>query len=121
MWHNNNETTVKSKDLLSAVKKVSLMSNKTTKQIVLKIQKNKIFVSAEDHETGGAATDEIEAQTTGNELTIGFNSSLLTDILKHQQTEEIRILTSSALSATLFKLVGETETNTTTLLMPIRI
>ncbi len=33
----------------------------------------------------------------------------------------ITILTSSALSATLFKLVGETETNTTTLLMPIRI
>ena len=118
---NDNETTVKNKDLLGAVKKVSLMSNKTTKQIVLKIQNNKIFVSAEDHETGGAATDEVEAQTTGGELTIGFNSSLLADILKHQQTEEITILTSSALSATLFKLVGETETETTTLLMPIRI
>tara|TARA_Y100001968_G_scaffold33396_1_gene25726 strand:+ start:17443 stop:18543 length:1101 start_codon:yes stop_codon:yes gene_type:complete len=116
-----NETTVTTKLLLSAVKKVSLMSNKTTKQIVLKLQNNKIFVSAEDHETGGAATDEVEAQTTGQELTIGFNSTLLTDILKHQETEEIKILTSSALSATLFKPVREKETNTTTLLMPIRI
>ena len=62
------------------------MSNKTTKQIILMLQNNKIFVSAEDHETGGAATDEVEAQTSGNELTIGFNSSLLTDILKHQET-----------------------------------
>ena len=118
---NEKETKVKTKDMLSAVKKVSLMSNKTTKQIVLKINNNKIYVSAEDHETGGAATDEIEAQTSGEEITIGFNSSLLIDILKHQQTEEIIILTSSALSATLFKLVGEKETSTTTLLMPIRI
>jgi len=118
---NQNETTVNTKKLLNAVKRVSLMSNKTTKQIVLKINNNKILISTEDHETGGAATDEIEAKTTGEELTIGFNSTLLTDILKHQSTEEITILTSGALSATLFKLVGEKETNTTTLLMPIRI
>ena len=118
---NTNETTVTTKDLLSAVKKVSLMSNKTTKQIVLKLQSNKIGISAEDHETGGAATDEVEAKHTGEEITIGFNSALLTDILKHQQTEEIIILTSGTLNATLFKLVGEKETNTTTLLMPIRI
>ena len=118
---NENETTVETKQLLGAVKKVSLMSNKTTKQIILKLQNNKVFVSAEDHETGGAATDEVEAQTNGNELTIGFNSNLLTDILKHQETEEIKILTSSALSATLIKPVGEKETKTTTLLMPIRI
>ena len=118
---NNNETAVKTKDLLSSVKKVSLMSNKTTKQIVLRLNNNKIFISTEDHETGGAATDEIEAQTSGEDLTIGFNSALLIDLLKHQNTEEITILTSSALSATLFKLVGEKETETTTLLMPIRI
>ena len=118
---NNNETKVSTNNLLSAVKKVSLMSNKTTKQIILKLQPNKIFVSAEDHETGGAAMDEIEASTQGGELTIGFNSNLLLDILKHQKTEEIQILTSGPLNATLFKPVGETETETTTLLMPIRI
>ena len=116
-----NETNVKTKNLLSAVRKVSLMSNKTTKQIVLKLSSNKITVSAEDHETGGAATDEIEATTTGKELTIGFNSTLLIEILKHQSSENVVILTSSALSATLFNLVGEKETQTTTLLMPIRI
>ena len=69
------------KVLLTAVKKVALMSNKTTKQIILKLQGTKILVSAEDHETGGAAMDEIEATTTGGELTIGFNSTLLIDIL----------------------------------------
>lgn len=118
---NHNTTTVTTQTLLGAVKKVSLMSNKTTKQIILKLQTNKIFVSAEDHETGGAAMDEIDANTVGGELTIGFNSTLLLDILKHQKTEELHLLTSGPLNAALFKPVGETETETTTLLMPIRI
>ena len=118
---NNNETRVLTQKLLSAVKKVSLMSNKTTKQIILKLQQNKILVSAEDHETGGAATDELEAKTQGGDLTIGFNSNLLLDILKNQKTEEIQILSSGPLNATLFKQVGEKDTETTTLLMPIRI
>ena len=83
--------------------------------------KNKILVSAEDHETGGAATDELEAKTQGGDLTIGFNSNLLLDILKNQKTEEIQILSSGPLNATLFKQVGEKDTETTTLLMPIRI
>ena len=118
---NPHKTTVLTAALLGAVKKVSLMSNKTTKQVILKFQTNKITVSAEDHETGGAATDEINAKHQGEDLTIGFNGNLLAEILKHQRTEEIKILTAEALSATLFELIGEEETNTTTLLMPIRI
>ena len=97
------------------------MSNKTTKGVVLKFSTNKIVVSAEDHETGGSATEEIEAAHTGEETTIGFNSHLLIEILKHQTTDRIKILTSEPLSATLFEQENETETETTTLLMPIRI
>ena len=116
-----NETTVQTSALLGAVRKTALMSNKTTKGVVLKFNTNKIIVSAEDHETGGSATEEIEASHTGQDLTIGFNSLLLIEILKHQKTDQIKILTAEALSATLFKQTNETETETTTLLMPIRI
>jgi len=118
---NSNTTQVQTKDLLNSVKKVSLMSNKTTKQVVLKIQNNKINISAEDHETGGSATDEIVATTSGEPISIGFNGQLLLDILKHQKTEKINILTENPLSATIFKQEGEQGTETTTLLMPIRI
>ena len=52
---------------------------------------------------------------------VGFNSNLLSEILKHQNTEEIELLTSGPLHATLIKQKQETETETTTLLMPIRI
>ena len=57
------------------------MSNKTTKQVILKLNPSKIIVTAEDHETGGSATEEIEASHTGQDLTIGFNSLLLIEIL----------------------------------------
>ena len=116
-----NETTTQTNALLGAVRKASLMSNKTTKGVVLNFSANKIIVSAEDHETGGSATEEIEATHKGEDLTIGFNSLLLTEILKHQKTDQIKILTAEPLSATLFKQTNETETETTTLLMPIRI
>ncbi len=117
---NPNNTTVNTQTLLGATKRVALMSNKTTKQIVLQIQQNKIKIAAEDHETGGSATDEVIAEHQGTEITIGFNAGLLLEILKHQKTEEIDILTNTPLSAALIKEKGENK-NTTTLLMPIRI
>ena len=118
---NPQTTTTKTQDLLNMVKRVSLMSNKTTKQVVLKLSDNKITASAEDHETGGSAIDEIEAKHTGNECTIGFNGILLLEILRHQKTEKIKLLTNTALSAMLIHQENEKTTKTTTLLMPIRI
>ena len=118
---NPQKTKVKTQNLLSMVKRVSLMSNKTTKQVVLKLKDNKITASAEDHETGGSAVDETEAQHTGNECIIGFNGVLLLEILRHQKTENIKLLTNTALSAMLIYQENEKGTETTTLLMPIRI
>ena len=118
---NTNNSFVVKQTIQGAVKRVSLMSNKTTKQVILNITANKIIVSAEDNETGGSATEEIETEHTGKDITIGFNSTLLLEILKHQKTEEIEILTSEPLSAALIKQKEEKDTETTTLLMPIRI
>ena len=114
-------TIINTEKFLDIIKRVSLMSNKTTKQVVLKLNETKITVSAEDHETGSSAIDEVEAQHTGNECTIGFNGNLLLETLRHQKTETVKLLTSSPLNAMLIKQEKEKETETTTLLMPIRI
>ena len=118
---NPNTTKLETKNFLNVIRRVSLMSNKTTKQVVVKLTKNKTTITSEDHETGGAALDEIESEHTGEDCTIGFNAALLIEILKNQTTKEINLLTNTALSAAIIKKVGETETETTTLLMPIRI
>ena len=118
---NTNTTTINTQEFLGAVKRVALMSNKSTKQIVLNVSNNKIELSAEDHETGGSATEELFAQHQGEEVSIGFNSSLLLEILKHQKTEQTDLLTSGPLNAALIQQKEEDTTQTTTLLMPIRI
>ena len=55
-------------------------------------------------------------------MTIGYNSQYLGDVLKNQNTEKIKILFKSPLSAGIFlpieQLAGEEKT---TLLMPIRL
>ena len=88
-------TTVNKQDLQNTVKRVSLMSNKSTKQVVLKLTQNKVIVTAEDHDTGGSAIDEVHCSHSGNECTIGFNGTLLLEILRHQKTEKIKLLTTS--------------------------
>ena len=114
-------TTVNKQDLQNTVKRVSLMSNKSTKQVVLKLTQNKVIVTAEDHDTGGSAIDEVHCSHSGNECTIGFNGTLLLEILRHQKTEKIKLLTTSPLSAMLLEQEKEEGSQTTTLLMPIRI
>ena len=62
--------------------------------------------------------DELEATTKGGELTIGFNSNLLLDILKHQKTEEIQILkdvTFKINSGEFVSIVGASGSGKTTL------
>ena len=118
---NPNTTHTETESFHNVVKRVSLMSNKTTKQVVLKIQQNKITRSSEDHETGGSAVEETEASHNGEEIKIGFNGTLLLEILKHQKAKKIKLLTNTQLSAMLIKQEEEEETKTTTLLMPIRI
>ena len=118
---NPQETIVNKQDLQDTVKRVSLMSNKSTKQVVLKLSQNKVIVTAEDHETGGSAIDEVHCTHSGNDCTIGFNGTLLLEILRHQKTEKIKLLTNSPLSAMLVEQENESGSQTTTLLMPIRI
>ena len=118
---NPQETIVNKQDLQDTVKRVSLMSNKSTKQVVLKLSQNKVIVTAEDHETGGSAIDEVHCTHSGNDCSIGFNGTLLLEILRHQKTEKIKLLTNSPLSAMLVEQENESSSQTTTLLMPIRI
>ena len=114
-------TTIKTEKFLEIVKRVSLMSNKTTKQVVLKLTEKKLTATAEDHETGGSALDETTVKHKGNECTIGFNGNLLLETLRHQKADKLQLLTGSPLSAMLIKQENEKDTETTTLLMPIRI
>jgi DNA polymerase-3 subunit beta len=119
---NESELTINKNDLLGSVKRVSIFSNKSTKQIALSLDINKITISTEDPENITTGKESIDCLYSGKPMIIGYNSQYLGDVLKNQETDEIKVLFKSPLSAGIFlpkdQLVGEEKT---TLLMPIRL
>jgi len=119
---NESELTINKNDLAGSVKRVSIFSNKSTKQIALSLDSNKITVYTEDPENITTGKESIDCLYSGEPMVIGYNSQYLGDVLKNQNSEEIKILFKSPLSAGIFlpkeQLVGEEKT---TLLMPIRL
>ena len=98
---------------------MALLSNKATKQVILRFHKNKTHISTEDFETGSAANEEMVCEYKDEELSIGFNATLLLEVLKHQ-TPTITLQLKNPLSATTFQGDKEPKEETITLLMPIR-
>ena len=106
--------------LIDSVKRVSIFSNKTTKQIALTISKEEITVTTEDAENITSAIEKTPCNYSGETTTIGYNANFLIEVLKQQQNATCEILLKNPLSAAVFK--DETkEVKTTTLLMPIRL
>lgn len=67
-------------ELLSALKRVSVVASDRARGVKLSVSKDQLVVSASspDH---GDASEEIEIPYAGDELTVGFNSRYLTDVL----------------------------------------
>ena len=110
--------------MLGAVKRTSVLSNKTTKQITLKTQEDRIVVSTEDQESISSGSETIQCEYNEEEIVIAFNSNYLKEVLSHIKTDKVTILLKNSLSASIFlpgKDLNITNSSKTTLLMPIRI
>jgi len=118
---NNFKVIVNKNEILDSVKRVSIFSNKTTKQIALGINEDNITLSTEDPENITSGKEVVACKYTGEAITIGYNSTYLKDVLSHCGGEEVHILLKSSLGAGIF-LSGKKEgVEKTTLLMPIRL
>lgn len=78
---NPNKMTVDRIQFLNAVKCVSLFANKTTHQVKLGIIGNELNLSAEDVDYSNKAEERLTCNYIGEDLTIGFNSRFLTEML----------------------------------------
>ena len=109
-------------DLYSAVKRVSIFSNRTTRQIALTFENNKVVVTTEDPENITSGHEEINCEYNEEPITIGFNANYLREMLNHQSTEEVFIKLKSSLGAGMIIPKEENpEKEILSLLMPIRI
>tara|TARA_B100001029_G_C15056081_1_gene454483 strand:+ start:1460 stop:2566 length:1107 start_codon:yes stop_codon:yes gene_type:complete len=109
-------------NLYSAVKRVSIFSNRTTKQITLTFENNKVIVNTEDSENITSGHEEINCEYKEEPLKIGFNANYLREILNHQSSENIYIKLKSSLGAGMIIPKEEKSSKEIlSLLMPIRI
>ena len=119
----NTKTLVVNKDSFTdAIKRVSIFSNKSSRQVSLEISENTVTISTEDPENITSGKEILDCNYDGDPMTIGYNAFYLKEVLQHQSSNEIKIMLKSPLNAGLFESMDQKENeNKTTLLMPIRL
>tara|TARA_B100001996_G_scaffold85823_1_gene63399 strand:- start:601 stop:1743 length:1143 start_codon:yes stop_codon:yes gene_type:complete len=119
---NDKNFVVNKKTLLSAVKRVSIFSNKSTHQIALNLNNESALISTEDPEQSTKAKENIKGEYSGEDITVGYNAAYLKDVLSHVDDDDVVVKLKSPISAALFLPKKQKDnTNLTMLLMPIRL
>ena len=120
---NEKRATINKQDLLSALKRVSIFSNRSTKQTTFVFEKNKLTLLTEDSEKAAMGKEEISCDFTIEEqLKIGFNATFFLEALSNLKSENINIFLNGPLSAAILTEQEQKEkTDKLLLLMPIRL
>jgi len=113
---NPNNLTVNRQAFLNSVKRVSYFSNKTTHQVRLKIAGSELHVSAEDTDFANNADERLTCSYKGEDMSIGFNSRFLMEMLNNVETDEVILELSESNRAGIL-LPGETVVEGEDLLM----
>ena len=119
----NTKTLVVNREMFTeAIKRISIFSNKSSRQIALELSDNQMTITTEDPESITTGKETIECNYDGDPMTIGYNALYLREVLQHQQADEIKIMLNTPLNAGLFVPLQQNTNNIkTTLLMPIRL
>ena len=120
-YENNKIVQINTKDMIDAVKRVSIFSNKTSKQITLSFTDGEANISTEDPDSVTSAKESIQCDYNDGDVTIGFNAQFLLDVLKNQRGTESTIKLENSLTAAIFISDQIDNEDKTTLLMPIRL
>ena len=108
-----------SKDVFThAVKRVSILSKEKTNAVKLQLEKNRLVLSTNNPEVG-EANEELSVDYTGEEITIGFNSRYLMDVLTAMDRANITLELSDALSPCL--ITEEGDEHYKCVVMPMRV
>ncbi len=123
--NNDKVVTFRPADIIASVKRVSLFSNSTSKQIRFVLDTNKWMISAEDADTGQKAQEHVPCEYSGDRFEIGFNYRYIEEAISHLDNlnDNAVISFSSPTRAALIKPIeeGATKDNVLMLVMPVRL
>ena len=89
--NNSNILRISRTQLLNTVKRVSVCSNKASNHIKFDLKSGSLMVSAQDLGFSIAAHETMQCQYDGDDLTIGFKSPFIIEILSNMNCGEIVI------------------------------
>ncbi len=101
--------TLNRNDFQSALRRVSIFSNKSTNQVVLNIQGSELQLAAQDVDFSFEGNERMKCQYDGEDLSIAFNARFLIEILGATDSNEIRIELSTPTKAGIIKPVEQDE------------
>jgi DNA polymerase-3 subunit beta len=104
---NPNKLTIDRQSFLNSVRRVSIFSNKTTHQVRMSITGSQLAVSAEDLDFANEANEKLTCGYEGEDMTIGFNSRFLMEMLNNLTSEHV-VMEMSAPNRAGILLPGET-------------
>ena len=93
----------------SALRRVSVFSNKSTNQVALTINGSELGLAAQDVDFSFEGNERMNCQYDGEELTIAFNARFLIEMLNAADTAEVKIELSTPTKAGILKPTEQEE------------
>ena len=114
--------TVDRQSLIGALRRVSIFSSQASSLIKLRLSHNQITISAQDIDFSTSAEETQNCQYEGNEMSIGFKSTFLLDILNNIAAEEVIIeLADPSRAGVIIPAEQEEKEDLLMLLMPMML
>ena len=89
---NDKQLVINRSDLLSAIKRISIFSNKVTHQVRLKIDSDQVTITAEDMDFSNSGTETLKCEYNHAEpFEIAFNARFIAEMLSNVNSEQILV------------------------------
>lgn len=95
--------TVNKADFQSALKRVSVFSNKSTNQVALTISGSELQLASQDMDFNFEGNERMSCQYNGEDLQIAFNAKFLIEMLSAAETDDVTIELSTPTKAGIIK------------------
>jgi DNA polymerase-3 subunit beta len=100
---------VNKSDFQSALRRVSVFSNKSTNQVALSISGSELQLAAQDVDFSFEGTERMNCQYDGEDLQIAFNAKFLIEMLNAADSDEVKIELSTSTKAGIIKPIEQAE------------
>ena len=93
----------------SALRRVSVFSNKSTNQVALTISGSELQLAAQDVDFSFEGNERMNCQYDGEDLQIAFNAKFLIEMLNATHSDEVKVELSTPTRAGIIKPTEQTD------------